>query len=173
MVALAARSAGQVALQQTENVLYGLAELVEVSAVELKLKRRTTNMASDLNNTVLIGRLTRDIEAKTTTSGKEVANFSLAVNGYNDEVSFIDCVAFGKTVEILAKYTQKGKQLGVNGRLQQRSYNAKDGTKRYATEVIVNSVQLLGGKTDEQPRADVAPVDIPDDNTELLKNIPF
>lgn len=124
----------------------------------------------DLNNVNLIGRVVRDIELKTTAGGTNLTNFSLAVNNRNDTTSFFDCVAFGKTAEILAKYSSKGRQLAVSGSLQQRSYEAKDGTNRRVVEIIVNNVQLLGGKSDSV-QADVVPTDT--DDEDLLSAIPF
>ena len=110
----------------------------------------------DLNSVNLIGRVVRDIELKTTNGGTNIANFSLAVGCRNESVSFFDCVAFAKTAEILSKYANKGKQVAISGSLQQRSYQAKDGTNRRVVEIIVNNVQLLGSKSDNV-QADVVP----------------
>ena len=97
---------------------------------------------ANLNSVTLTGNLTKDIELRTTQSGTNVANATIAVNGYKeDDTSFIDLVLFGKTAETAAKYTTKGQQIGVSGRLQQRSYE-KDGRKVYVTEVVVDNLQL-------------------------------
>lgn len=115
-----------------------------------------------INTVHLIGRLTRDVEEKRTQSGKQVASFSLAVDGYNKDApaDFINCVAWGALVDILVKYTGKGKQIAVVGRLQTRKYTDKDGKDRYATEVVVRDMKLLsdpqGGTTtrsEAQPSA--------------------
>src|SRR6218665_1285283 len=103
-------------------------------------------MAQDLNTITLVGRTTADVELKTTTSGKSVASFTLANNGYNDATNFINVVAWNKTAELLAQYAPKGKQLAITGRLTTRGYDDKDGNKRTATEVVVNDFQLLGDK---------------------------
>lgn len=97
-----------------------------------------------INSVTLIGRTVRDIEMRTTNSGKNVASFAIAVDGYNKDAdaSFIDCVAWGKAAEILAEYAKKGKQIGITGRLQTRMWE-KDDIKRKATEVIIDQFQLL------------------------------
>lgn len=105
-----------------------------------------------MNQCVLIGRLVRDSEMRTTTSGKNVTNFTIAVNrNYKNEkgeydADFINCIAYNKTAEIINKYTKKGSQIAIEGRIQTRSYEAN--TKRYVTEVLVNSVTLLNKKED-------------------------
>lgn len=97
-----------------------------------------------INNVTLIGRVVRDIEVKSTNSGKSVASFALAVDGYGKDAdaSFIDCVAWNKAAELLAEYAPKGKQIGITGRLQTRIWE-KDDIKRKATEVIIDQFQLL------------------------------
>jgi single-strand DNA-binding protein len=97
-----------------------------------------------INNVTLIGRVVRDIEVKSTNSGKSVASFALAVDGYSKDAdaSFIDCVAWNKAAELLAEYAPKGKQIGITGRLQTRIWE-KDDIKRKATEVIIDQFQLL------------------------------
>lgn len=102
-----------------------------------------------MNKVVLIGRLTKDPELKFTPgNGTAVSTFTLAVDrrGSKDgqkEADFISVVAWGKTAELVANYMSKGKLLGVSGRIQARSYDAKDGTKRYVTEVVAEEVQFL------------------------------
>ena len=97
-----------------------------------------------INNVTLIGCVVRDIEVNSTNSGKSVASFALAVDGYGKDAdaSFIDCVAWNKAAELLAEYAPKGKQIGITGRLQTRIWE-KDDIKRKATEVIVDQFQLL------------------------------
>lgn len=120
---------------------------------------------ANTNVTVISGRLTKDIEVRTTTTGKEVANGTLAVNGFNEEVSFIDVVFWGKTAEVASKYTSKGSLLTVTGRLQQRSWE-KDGQRRSVIEVVVSDLQLPPKEQsaeNAQTTRDVAPVDINDE----------
>ena len=97
-----------------------------------------------INNVTLIGRVVRDFEVKSTNSGKSVASFALAVDGYGKDAdaSFIDCVAWNKAAELLAEYAPKGKQIGITGRLQTRIWE-KDDIKRKATEVIIDQFQFL------------------------------
>ena len=105
-----------------------------------------------INNIVLTGRLTKDVELRATASGTNVCNFTLAVDDYNgkDNVAyFIECVIWGKQAEFLNNYCKKGNQIGVVGKLTTRSYDRKDGTKAYVTEVLCNQVQLFTSKKTE------------------------
>jgi|SRR5688572_6981119 single-strand DNA-binding protein len=111
-------------------------------------------MAKGFNKVILMGNLTRDPEVRTTPSGQSVANFSLAVNrtwkgqdgSTQENVSYIDCVAWGKTGEIIAQYVQKGRPLLVSGRLDQRSWE-QDGQKRSKVEVVVEDFNFVAGGT--------------------------
>lgn len=105
-------------------------------------------MARDLNQIFLVGRLTRDVELKTTQSGNKVASFALAVNRSKDEADFVECVAWDKTAELLAQYVGKSSKILVQGSLQERSYEAKDGTNRKVWEVIARDVTFLDSKPD-------------------------
>lgn len=104
-------------------------------------------MATDINQVVLVGRLTNDVELKQSQS-TTIASFNLAVNGFKDQTDFIRCTAFNKTAEILNQYSHKGSRIGVTGRIHAYSYDKQDGSKAYVTEVTVNSVQLLDSKQD-------------------------
>lgn len=113
-------------------------------------------MSSDLNRTILIGRLTRDIESKYTQTGTAVASFSLAVNyttgskdNRKEQVSFIDCTAWAGTAEILTQYGKKGKRIAVEGRLQQNRWDDQDGKKRSKLEVVVENFYFLSAKESE------------------------
>lgn len=107
-----------------------------------------------LNSVCLLGSLTKDPELKTTQSGKSVCSFSLAVDGFKKgETDFIDCVAWNKTAENLAKFKKKGEQIAVTGRLTTRNYEDRNGNKRKAVEVTVNDLQFIGGKSNgETPK---------------------
>ncbi len=113
-------------------------------------------MAKGFNKVILMGNLTRDVEMRTTSSGQNVASFSLAVSRswrgqdgqQNEQTSFINCVAWGKAGEIIAQYTSKGSSLLVSGRLDQRSYEDKEGNKRQAVEVVVEDFNFTGGRGD-------------------------
>lgn len=114
------------------------------------------------------GRLTKDVELATTSNGVSVARFTIAVNRRftnadgEREADFINCVAWRKTAEILAKYCQKGDRIGVVGELQTRSYEAKDGSKRYLSEIIVEEIDFLEKKKEDektQSKPHLTPVD--------------
>jgi len=107
-----------------------------------------------LNKVILIGRLTRDPELRYTPSnGTAVATFGLAVDRFDgkDGVDFIDIVVWSKQAELCAQYLSKGKMAAVVGRLQIRSYEAKDGTKRRVAEVVAESVRFLSPKSSNEP----------------------
>ncbi len=107
-----------------------------------------------MNKVLLTGRLTKDPELRTTGSGLAVASFSLAVTRTfrnkdgNYDADFFNVSVFGKQAANVSKYCFKGSQVGVEGRLQSRSYDAQDGTKRYVTDVIADRVEFLGSKKD-------------------------
>lgn len=99
-----------------------------------------------MNKVVLIGRLTKDPELRFAAgSGTAVTKFTLAVNRpfKKDETDFINCIAFGKTGEIIAQYITKGRQLAVTGNIRTGSYEAQDGTKRYTTDVVIESFDFI------------------------------
>jgi len=104
----------------------------------------------NLNKAMVIGNVTRDPEVRTTPSGQTVANFSVATNRvYTDKsgqkqqaVEFHNVVAFGKLADICGRFLNKGKMVLVEGRLQTRSWQAQDGSKRYRTEILMENMQL-------------------------------
>ena len=107
-----------------------------------------------MNKVILKGRLARDIELRTTTTGKSVGTFSLAVDRRfkqegQPDADFIPCVAWGKTAEVMAQYLAKGRETLVEGRMQVRSYDDKDGNKRYVTEVIVENFEFCGSRNQD------------------------
>ena len=102
-----------------------------------------------MNKVVLIGRLTKDPELRFAAgSGTAVCRFTVAINRQfkKDETDFINCVAFGKTAETISQYLRKGRQIAVTGSIRTGSYDAKDGTKRYTTDVAVDSFEFIGSK---------------------------
>ena len=105
-----------------------------------------------INNVVLIGRLTKDIEIRMTQSGAKIGSFTLAVQrnkagaGGQVEADFIRCLAFNKTAENMEKYTRKGSQVAVEGRIQTGSYTDREGKKVYTTDVACDTVQFLDHK---------------------------
>jgi single-strand DNA-binding protein len=112
------------------------------------------NMASGVNKVLLIGRLGGDPEVRYTTNGGAVANFNLATNenwtdknGQKQErTEWHRIVIWGKMAELCGQYLSKGRQAYVEGRLQTREWNDKDGNKRYTTEIVAQNIQFLGGQ---------------------------
>ena len=141
----------------------------------------------------MAGNITRDPELRSTPSGAQVCSFSVAVNrnykdssGANQEsVSFIDCTAWGRAGEIIAQYAKKGSGILVSGRLEQRSWEDKEGQKRSRVEIVVEDFNFVGGNAGEgggnysssksssaADSQDVAPDDISDEPIDLSE-IPF
>ncbi len=121
-----------------------------------------------MNKVILIGRLTRDPELRTTANNLSVATFSLAVSrpftpqGGEQQADFINCVIWRKQAENLAKYCHKGSQIAVEGRIQTRNYTAQDGNKRYVTEVICDNITFLGTKDSNASVSYEQPTTVPD-----------
>ncbi|MGP4074179.1 single-stranded DNA-binding protein [Piscibacillus sp. B03] len=109
-----------------------------------------------LNKVVLVGRLTRDPELRYTPNGVAVANFTIAVNrpfsnqNGKREADFINCVAWRRQAENLANFMKKGSMVGVDGRIQTRSFEGQDGKRNFVTEVMAEQVQFLEGKTSNE-----------------------
>jgi single-strand DNA-binding protein len=124
-----------------------------------------------MNKVVLIGRLTKDVEVRYTTNEKIVAMFSLAVNrDFKNqkgeyEADFFNIVMWGKPAELAGNTLKKGSKIAIDGRIQNRSYEAKDGTKRYVTEIIANGFEYLEKR--EQPK------DMASMGTDVTKDAPF
>ena len=109
-----------------------------------------------MNKVILMGRLAKDVDLRYTQTGKAVATFNLAVdrkkgeNANGPTADFIPCVAWDKLAEIAGNYLAKGRQVLVEGRMQVRSYKAKDGSNRYVTEVILEKTEFVGSKSDNE-----------------------
>ncbi|MDI3233348.1 single-stranded DNA-binding protein [Staphylococcus pasteuri] len=109
-----------------------------------------------LNRVVLVGRLTKDPEFRTTPNGVSVATFTLAVNRTftnaqgEREADFINCVTFRKQADNVNNYLSKGALAGVDGRVQSRSYENQEGKRVFVTEVVCDSVQFLEPKNNNQ-----------------------
>ncbi len=105
-----------------------------------------------MNKALLIGNLTKDPEFATTQNGVSLAKFTIAVQrkfkNANDEYEsdFINCVAWRSNAEFVNKYFKKGNKIGIVGTIQTRSYDGEDGTKRYATEVVVEECEFVQSK---------------------------
>lgn len=118
-----------------------------------------------MNKVVLLGRLTKDVELRYTESNVAVGSVSLAVkrriknaNG-EYESDFINCVCWKETAETMSKYLKKGDPVLVEGRIQTRNYEDKDGNKKYITEVVIEHMDFVGGKkeTKEEPKEEKNP----------------
>jgi single-strand DNA-binding protein len=113
------------------------------------------NMA--INKAILVGNLGKDPELRYTASGQAVATFSLATTEkfknkggeQQERTEWHNIVAWGPLAEICGKYLVKGKQVYVEGRIQSRSYDDRDGNKRYVTEIVISDMQMLGGRPGE------------------------
>lgn len=105
-----------------------------------------------INRVVLVGRITKDPELRRTSSGTAVVSFTLAVDNRfapkdaENKADFISCIAWNNAAEVLEKYVKKGALLGVDGRLQTRNYDDKDGKKVYVTEVVCETLRMLDTK---------------------------
>jgi single-strand DNA-binding protein len=146
-------------------------------------------MARGFSKVIIVGNITRDPELRSTPSGTQVCGFSVAVNrNYRDgsgeqkeNVSFFDCSAWGKSGEIIAQYAKKGSGILVSGRLEQRSWEDKEGQKRSRVEIVVEDFNFIGGadgsasgskSASGAAASDVAPDDISDEPIDLSE-IPF
>lgn len=138
---------------------------------------------SSVNKVILIGNLGKDPEVRYTASGTAVGNFNIATNetwnnkeGKREErTEWHRIVCWAKTAELCGEYLSKGRTVYVEGRLQTREWNDKDGNKRYTTEIVAQTVRFLGGRGDSagkpapenaEPKAAVSaaePIDVEDD----------
>jgi single-strand DNA-binding protein len=112
---------------------------------------------ANINRVVLVGNLTRDPELRTTPSGTSVCKLRIAVNTrqkdnatgqWGDKPNYFDVTVWGNQAESCAQYLSKGRPVGIDGRLDWREWEAQDGSKRQAVEIIANSVQFLGSRSD-------------------------
>ena len=120
-----------------------------------------------MNKIILVGRLTKDPEVRSTSAGFNTASFTVAVNRNfknkegNYDADFLPCVAFRNQAEFISKYFKKGNMICLEGRVQTRNYDAQDGTKRYVTEVVVENVEFVGGKNEGSSASNSSYVDAP------------
>ena len=119
-----------------------------------------------MNKVVLMGRLTKDPELRFAAgSGKGVCRFTVAINRQfkRDESDFINCVAFGKPGETISEHFAKGNRIALTGNIRTGSYEAQDGTKRYTTDVVVESFEFIEAKNSTSSNDDSFGAGIPDD----------
>lgn len=118
-----------------------------------------------VNKAILIGNLGKDPDLQYTPSGTAVAKFTLATNERwtgqdgqkNERTVWHNIVAWGKQAEVIKEYLTKGKQVYIEGRIDNRSYDDKEGNKRYVSEIVAQRVQFLGSRGDAAPEPDAAP----------------
>lgn len=116
-----------------------------------------------INRVVLVGRLTRDPELRTTTTGKSVVDFSLAVSKRvkpqdgSPDADFFRVNAWGATAEYVANYLHKGRLVAIDGRIQSRKYTASDGSNREVVEIVAENVQSLDRPRDDNNESGGAP----------------
>ena len=138
---------------------------------------------------IITGNITRDPELRTTTGGSSVCSFTVAVNRnyrgtdgeQKEELSFIDCSAWGKLAETIAQYGKKGNGVLVSGRLNQRAWEDKNGNKRSSVEIVVEDFNFVGGRDggntsgSSSAPASASQEDIPEDIPEEidLSEVPF
>lgn len=109
---------------------------------------------SSINRIILTGRLGADPEMRYTTSGKATASFRLAVDRrQKGETDWIPVVAWERLAEVCSEFLTKGKQVAIEGRLQTRTYESKDGQKRTAFEVVADNMQMLGSRSEGEGQA--------------------
>ena len=117
-----------------------------------------------LNLAILIGRLTADPELRYTPNGTAVASFTIATDRFDKEgekeTTFIPIVVWRKQAENCAEYLRKGSLAAVEGRINVRSYEDKEGKKRWVTEVVAETVKFLSGKVDSAPKESKAAADL-------------
>jgi single-strand DNA-binding protein len=131
-----------------------------------------------LNKTILLGRITQDLELKQTPNGVSVLSFTVAVDrnftkqGEEKQSDFISCVAWKERAEFISRYFGKGRMIAVEGQLRTRTYEDKNGSKHYVTEVYVDNASFTGEKkTENQPM-----IGNPDDYEDVLSDdgtVPF
>jgi single-strand DNA-binding protein len=129
-----------------------------------------------MNNVVLIGRLTKEPDLSYTPSGTAVCKFTLAIGRQgSDGTDFIRIIAWNKVAENCNKYLAKGRQVGIQGRIQTGSYKNNDGQTVYTTDVIANNVEFLTksqGRSDNKPKYEEID-DLPDEYERIDEDIPF
>jgi single-strand DNA-binding protein len=131
-----------------------------------------------VNRVILIGNLGRDPELRYTPSGQPVAKFPIATSEkwkdkdgqLQQRTDWHNIVAWGRQAEVCKEYLKKGSPIYIEGRIQSRSYDDKDGNRKYITEIVVNRIQMLGKKGEESPE-----VETPEPETEETEgdDIPF
>ena len=138
-----------------------------------------------MNKALLIGRLTKDPELRATSTGRNVCQFSIAVNrnftnaNGEREADFINIIVWRKQAEVICNYFDKGNQIAIEGRLQTGSYDAQDGSKRYTTDVVLDQFHFIESRAQREASTNnavsdsVSPYDYQESNDVSVENDPF
>lgn len=134
-----------------------------------------------MNKVIIVGRLAKNPELRTTQTGKSVATFSVAADRrFKQEgqptADFFNVVAWGRQAEVICQYLGKGNQIALSGRLQSRSYDAQDGTRRYVTEIVLEEFDFVGSRSDRNDNATVEDMAEIDEDFHLIAEedeVPF
>ena len=132
-----------------------------------------------MNQAIIMGRLTSDVELKYTPNGVAVTRFTVAVNrkfSKEQQADFLDCVAWRQQAEFVCKYFKKGSMIAIVGSIQKRAWDGTDGKKQYATEIIVNEVYFTGSKQEQRPASEEIqdfPEEQPDAFTDEFESINY
>lgn len=130
-----------------------------------------------MNKVILVGRLTRDPELRVTPSGIPCCTFTVACDrryadqSGNRQADFLNCVAWRERADFVAKYFAKGRRIGLEGSIQTRQYE-KDGQKRTATEILVDSVEFVENKPQEQQQPESAIYHTPEPSSDVWQSVP-
>ena len=130
-----------------------------------------------LNKVILIGRTTKEVELRRTSSGTAVSTFTLAVDNRfvlkdgKPSTDFISCVAWANTAETMEKYVRKGALIAVEGRIQTRNYDNKDGNRVYITEVVVENMRMLESKGDRASYSSLDNYEPSSNNREIINEV--
>lgn len=136
----------------------------------------------NLNKAELIGNVTRDPEAKTMPSGKNIVKFGIATNykwkdknsgEMKNEVEYHDCVAFGKLADVVIKYIKKGDKTYIDGRLKTSHWEDQSGTKRQKTSIVVTNLIMLGNKKEDTQSSEGVQPESPGEPEISVEEIPF
>lgn len=129
------------------------------------------------NKVILIGRTTKEVELRRTSSGTAVSTFTLAVDNRfvlkdgKPSTDFISCVAWANTAETMEKYVRKGALIAVEGRIQTRNYDNKDGNKVYITEVVVENMRMLESRGDRSSYNNLDSYEPSSSNREIINEV--
>ena len=127
-----------------------------------------------INKVIIIGNLSKDVETRETTNGKMVATLSVAVNRtYSEGADYFNCIVWDKRAENCAKYLKKGSKVAIEGTLYNRSYEDKDGIKRYVTEINAQEVEFLSPKTEQTESKEFNVSSVKRHELEEITDLPF